>query len=127
MHRAQLRYQETADTHRVPAPDYQVGDLVWLDAEIGRLDDHQQSWIIDGTAPSRSHARFPLTPSGWNFTTQCRYIPFFMCPYLSRQHSIRFRDNNNHHLLRWKWTASKNGRWIPFLILQCIEDDYSTL
>jgi len=31
MHRTQLRYQETADTHRLPAPDYQVGDLVWLD------------------------------------------------------------------------------------------------
>jgi len=32
MHRVQLRYQETADTHRLPAPDYQMGDLVWLDA-----------------------------------------------------------------------------------------------
>jgi len=32
MHRTQLRYQETADTHRLPAPEYQVGDLVWLDA-----------------------------------------------------------------------------------------------
>ena len=31
MHSAQLRYQETADTHRLPARDYQVGDLVWLD------------------------------------------------------------------------------------------------
>jgi len=31
MHRAQLCYQETADTHSLPAPDYQVGDLVWLD------------------------------------------------------------------------------------------------
>jgi len=30
MHRVQLRYQETADTHRLPAPDYQVGDLEWL-------------------------------------------------------------------------------------------------
>jgi hypothetical protein len=32
MHRAQLRYQENADEHRMPAPDYQEGDLVWLDA-----------------------------------------------------------------------------------------------
>jgi len=32
MHRAQLCYQQTADTHRLPALDYQVGDLVWLDA-----------------------------------------------------------------------------------------------
>jgi len=32
MHRAQLRYQETTDTHHLPARDYQVGDLVWLDA-----------------------------------------------------------------------------------------------
>jgi len=32
MHRVQLCYQETADTHCLPAPDYQVGDLVWLDA-----------------------------------------------------------------------------------------------
>jgi len=31
MHHAQLRYQETADTHRPHVPDYQVGDLVWLD------------------------------------------------------------------------------------------------
>jgi len=50
-----------------------------------------------------------------------------MCPYLSRQHRIRFRDNNNHRLLLWKSTASKNSLWIPFLILECIEDDYSTL
>jgi len=32
MHCAQLSYQETADTHRLPAPDYQVADLVWLNA-----------------------------------------------------------------------------------------------
>jgi len=32
IHRVQLRYQETTDTHRLPAPDYQLGDLVWLDA-----------------------------------------------------------------------------------------------
>jgi transposase InsO family protein len=32
MHRAQLRYQENADEHRIPAPDYQEGDLVWLNA-----------------------------------------------------------------------------------------------
>ena len=32
MHRAQLRHQENTDEHRIPAPDYQVGDLVWLDA-----------------------------------------------------------------------------------------------
>jgi len=50
-----------------------------------------------------------------------------MCPYVSRQHRIRFRDNNNHHLLQWKSTASKNSLWISFLILECIEDDYSTL
>jgi len=50
-----------------------------------------------------------------------------MCPYLSRQHRIRFWDKNNHRLLRWKSTASKNGLWIPCLILECIEDDYSTL
>jgi len=31
MHRAQLCYHETADTHRLPTLDYQVGDLVWLD------------------------------------------------------------------------------------------------
>jgi len=95
--------------------------------EIGRLDDHQQSWIIDGTAPSRSHARFPLMPCGWNFTARCRYIPFFRCPYVSWQHRIRFRDNNNHRLLLWKSTASKYGLWIPFFILEYIEDDYNTL
>jgi len=32
MHRAQLQYQENAVEHRLPAPDYQVGDFVWLDA-----------------------------------------------------------------------------------------------
>jgi len=32
IHRAQLCYQETAGTYRFPAPDYQVGDLGWLDA-----------------------------------------------------------------------------------------------
>jgi len=32
MHRVQLRYQETMDTHRLPIPDYQVADRVWLDA-----------------------------------------------------------------------------------------------
>jgi hypothetical protein len=31
MHRAQLRHQENADAHRLPAPRYQVGDLVWID------------------------------------------------------------------------------------------------
>jgi len=31
MHRAQRHFQETTDTHRLPAPEYQVGDLVWLD------------------------------------------------------------------------------------------------
>jgi transposase InsO family protein len=30
--RAQLRYQEYADNRRLPAPDFRVGDLVWLDA-----------------------------------------------------------------------------------------------
>jgi hypothetical protein len=30
--RAQLRYQEYADNHRLPAPNFHVGDLVWLDA-----------------------------------------------------------------------------------------------
>jgi len=95
--------------------------------EIGRVDDHQQSWIIDGTAHSRSHARFPLTPFSWNFTARCRYIPFFMCPYLSWQYRIRFRNNDNHCLLRWKSTGCKNDLWIPFSILECIEDDYSTL
>jgi len=127
LHRAQLRCQETADTHCLPAPDYEVGDLDGSMLVIGRLDDHQQSWIIDDMAPSRSHARFPLTPSGWNFTARCRYIPFFICPYLRRQHRIRFRDNNNHRLLQWKSTASKNGLSIPFLILKCIEDNYSSL
>jgi len=66
-------------------------------------------------------------PSGWNFTARCRYIQFFMCPYWSRQHRIRFRNNNNHRLLQWKSTVSKNGLWIPFVIIECIEDDYSTL
>jgi len=103
------------------------GILCGSTLEIGRLNNHQQSWIIDSTARLRSHARFPLTPSGWNFMARCRYIPFFMCPYLSRQHRIRFRDNDNHCLLRWKSTGSKNGLWIPFSILKCIEDDYSTL
>jgi len=32
MYHAQLRYQENADGHRLPVPNYQVGDLVWLDA-----------------------------------------------------------------------------------------------
>jgi len=32
MHRTQLRYQETTDTHHLPALHYQIGDLVWLDA-----------------------------------------------------------------------------------------------
>ena len=32
MPRAQLSYQETTDTRRLPTPDYQVGDIVWLDA-----------------------------------------------------------------------------------------------
>ena len=127
MHRAQLHYQETLDTYRLPAPDYQMGILCGSTLEIGRLDEHQQSWIIDGTAHSRSHARFRLMPSGWNFTARYRYIPFFMCPHLSRQHRIRFWDNDNHRLLRWKLMASKNGLGIPFSILECIEDDYSTL
>ena len=103
------------------------GILCGSTLEIGRFDNHQQSWIINGTAHSRSHARFPLTPSGWNFMARCRYILFFMCPYLSQQHRIRFQDNNHHHLLRWKSMGSKNGLWIPFSILECIEDDYSTL
>jgi hypothetical protein len=29
--RAQLRYQDNADEHRLPAPNYQVDDRVWLD------------------------------------------------------------------------------------------------
>jgi transposase InsO family protein len=32
MHRAQLRHQESADEHRLPALDYRVGDFVLLDA-----------------------------------------------------------------------------------------------
>jgi len=32
MYRAQLRHQESADEHRLPAPDYRVGGFVWLDA-----------------------------------------------------------------------------------------------
>jgi hypothetical protein len=32
MVRAQLRYQDQADAHCLPAPNYQVGDRVWLDA-----------------------------------------------------------------------------------------------
>jgi len=32
MHRIQLRYQETADPHRLPVLDDQMRDLVWLDA-----------------------------------------------------------------------------------------------
>jgi hypothetical protein len=31
MLRAQLRYQDNADEHRLPAPNYQVNDRVWLD------------------------------------------------------------------------------------------------
>jgi hypothetical protein len=31
--RAQLRYQEYADNHRLPAPNFHVGDHVWLDAQ----------------------------------------------------------------------------------------------
>jgi len=46
---------------------------------------------------------------------------------LNLQHRICFRDNDNHCLLRWKLMGSKNGLWIPFSILECIEDDYSTL
>jgi len=127
MHRGQLHYQETLDTYRLPAPDYQMGILCGSTLEIGRLDEHQQSWIIDGTAHSRSHARFRLMPSGWNFTARYRYIPFFMCPHLSRQHRIRFWDNDNHRLLRWKLMASKNGLGIPFSILEFIDDDFSNL
>jgi hypothetical protein len=31
MHRAQLRHQESADANSLPAPRYQVGDMVWID------------------------------------------------------------------------------------------------
>jgi len=33
MARAQARYQETADTRRSPAPNFKIGDTVWLNAK----------------------------------------------------------------------------------------------
>ena len=32
INRANLRYQENADKHRLPSPNYQPGDLVWMNA-----------------------------------------------------------------------------------------------
>jgi hypothetical protein len=32
INRANYWYQENADKHRLPSPDYQPGDLIWLDA-----------------------------------------------------------------------------------------------
>jgi len=62
MHHAQLRYQETADTHRLPAPDYQVGDLVWLDAQNWKTRrpsaklDHRQHGPFKIACKISSHA-----------------------------------------------------------------------
>jgi len=62
MYRAQLRYQETADTHRLPTPDDQVGDLVWLDARnwktrrpLAKLD-HQRHGPFQIAHKISSHA-----------------------------------------------------------------------
>jgi len=49
MHLTQLRYQETADTHHLPAPDYQVGDFVWLDA---------QNWKTQRPSAKLNHQRY---------------------------------------------------------------------
>ena len=85
MHRAQLHYQETADTHRLPAPDYQVGDLVWLDARNWKTRrpsaklDHQRDGPFKIACKISSHAfRLELYSS-------MQVHPVFMCPYLSRQ------------------------------------------
>jgi len=95
--------------------------------EIGKRDDLRQSWIMDDTARSRLHARFPLIPTGWNFTNRSRNIPSFMCPYLSQQHRIHFRDKDKCRHPQWKSMARKNGSWTPSSIRGCTDDNCSTL
>src|SRR5690606_9984585 len=45
MARAQARYQETADTCRSPAPNFKIGDTVWLNAK--NIVTHHSSRMID--------------------------------------------------------------------------------
>ena len=54
MYHAQLRYQETADTHSLPAPGYQVGDLVWLNTQNWKAQ--QPSAKLD----HRRHGQFKI-------------------------------------------------------------------
>jgi len=103
------------------------GILYGWTLKIGKGHDLRQSWIIDDIARSRLHARFPLIPTGWNFTHRCRYIPSFMCPYLSQQHRIHFRDKDMRRCPQWKSMARKNGSWTPSSIRGYTNDNCSPL
>jgi len=80
MHRAHLRYQETAETYHLPTPDYQVGVLGWLDAQNRKTRppsaklDHRRHGSFKIARKISSHA-FWLELHGSMQVTYCRGYP----------------------------------------------------
>jgi len=128
MHRAQLQHQESSDEHRRPAPDYQAGDLVWLDA---------RNWKTQRPSAKLDHRHYRPFRIAREITSHAYQLelhnsmqvhPVFHVSLLepAAEDPPPFPDNDNQRHLQWRSMANRNSLWTAFSTPECTGDDYST-
>ena len=68
--KAKTCMKRQADRHRSQAPDYEIGDKVWLSTENLKLTHHQRSSQNDGLDPMTSPSTSEITQLNCNFRDQ---------------------------------------------------------
>ena len=94
MRYAQAKYIENADAHRLPAPVFQPGDMVFLDTRNMRTIRPSRKLDDKNAGPSASYARSAPALTSWTcrpkwsyergYFTRRSWNPPVWTPYLAR-------------------------------------------
>jgi hypothetical protein len=106
---AQSRYQKSADKNRLLAPDFQIGQEVYVKPNSSVPPDPRKNSPTSSSAPTRSSTRLAHIPSPSDFQTPSeQYIPYTMSRCSSYTPLTPFRTASTipHHRSKSKVTSS---------------------